>query len=127
MGWGDRIRNFFTKKSNPALAELEVFAQERKGVEGFIEPQTATSPTTLLLVDRDGDHLRGPVKEPGDAVAFCERRSIPVYDAQVIGYPKRMKEFERRRRGELVPDNLDEEFAELQKRLSEPDTDTPDD
>jgi hypothetical protein len=115
---GDRIRGFFSKKSNPGLKELEVFAQERKGVEGYIEPRTATSPTTLLLVDRDGDHLRAAVREPDDAVAFCEGRGIPVYDAQVIGYPRRMREFEKRRRT-VDPAALDAEIAELEKRLSE--------
>lgn len=116
--FGDRIRGFFNKRNNPVLTELEDFAASRRGVEGFIEPQTATSPTTLLLVDRDGDHLRGPVREPGDAAAFCERLSIPVYDAQVIGYPQRMKDFEKdRRRG--AADSLDRDIAELEKLLNE--------
>jgi hypothetical protein len=116
--FGDRIRGFFNKRNNPVLTELEEFVASRRGIEGFIEPRTATEPTTLLLVDRDGDHLRGEVREPGDAVAFCERLSIPVYDAQVIGYPKRMKDFERnRRRG--AADSLDEDIAELERRLNE--------
>ena len=87
-------------------------------MEGYIEPRTPTSPTSLLLVDRDGDHLRAPVREPQDAVAFCERHAIPVYDAQVIGYPKRMKEFEKRRRTG-AQDSLDEDIAELERRLAE--------
>jgi hypothetical protein len=115
---GDRIRAFFSKKANPGLRELEVFAEERKGVEGFIEPETATSPTTLLLVDRDGDHLRAPVREPDDAVAFCDAHAIPVYRAEVVGYPKRMRDFERRRRT-LDTDALDAEIAELERRLSQ--------
>lgn len=123
--FGDRIRAFFSKRGNPALGELEGFAAERKGVEGFIEPQTATSPTTLLLVDRDGDHLRAPVKDPRDAAAFCDRHSIPVYDAQVIGYPKRMKDFDKRtRRGEAA--SLDADIAELEKRLAHDDPSAPD-
>ena len=127
MGLGDRIRAFFAKRNNPELEELERFANERKGVEGYIEPQTATSPTTLLLVDRDGAHLRAPVREPADAVAFCERRGLPVYDAQVIGYPKRMKEYERNRRS-AASESLDEDIADLERRLSEADPrpDTPD-
>ncbi len=123
--FGDRIRGFFSRRSNPALGELELFAAERKGVEGYIEPRTATNPTSLLLVDRDGDHLRAPVKEPEDAAAFCLKLSIPVYDAQVIGYPKRMKDFDRRKRsGEIV--SLDEDIAELEKRLAQEDPGTPD-
>ncbi len=118
MGLGDRIRAFFSKKGNPGLVELEPFVAERKGIEGFIEPRTPTNPTTLLLVDRDGDHRRAPVREPADAVAFCERHGIPVYDAPVIGYPKRMKDFERKRRSGAF-DSLDEDIAELERRLSE--------
>ena len=124
MGLGDRIRSFFSKKSNPALKELEAFAATRKGLEGFIEPQTPTSPTTLLLVDRDGDHLRGPVRDPQDAVAFCERLGIPIYDAKVIGYPKRMRAFDQRRKAEAV-ESLDDAIADLERRLSEPGTESP--
>ena len=119
MSLGDRIRAFFTKKSNPALGELEDFAATHQGIEGFIEPKTSTSPTTLLLVDRRGEHLRAAVKEPEDAVAFCERLGLPVYDAQVIGYPQRMREFEKNRRAE-ADDSLEKDIAELEKRLSEP-------
>ncbi|MDQ3981329.1 MAG: hypothetical protein M3271_01465, partial [Actinomycetota bacterium] len=116
---GDRIRAFFSKKNNPGLKELEAFVEERKGIEGYIEPRTATSPTTLLLVDRVGEHLRAPVREPDDAVAFCESHGIPVYDAQVIGYPQRMRDFEKRRRT-VDPASLDAEIEELEKRLSDP-------
>ena len=125
MSLGDGIRRFFSKKNNPALAELEVFATERKGIEGYIEPRTSTSPTTLLLVDRDGDHLRAPVREPEDAVSFCERHGFPVYDAQVIGYPRRMRDFERRRRTGIA-DSIDEEIEALEKRLSQSDPGIPD-
>ncbi len=122
--FGDRIRGFFSKRGNPALKELEVWAVERKGVEGFIEPRTATNPTSLLLVDRDGDHLRAQVNEPEDAAAFCSKLSIPVYDAQVIGYPKRMKDFDKRSRaGQRI--DLDHDIAELERRLAEEDPDTP--
>ena len=124
MSWGDRIRAFFSKRNNPALEALEEFASGRKGLEGFIEPRTATNPTTLLLVDRDGDHRRAPVRDPEDAAAFCERRSIPVYDAAVIGYPQRMRDFDRGRRSGPAA-ALDEQFADLERRLSETDPDTP--
>ena len=120
MGMGDRIRGFFSKRGNPALGELEAWAQERKGVEGYIEPKTATSPTTLLLVDRSGEHMRAPAKDPRDAAAFCERIGVPVYDAQVMGYPQRMKDFERRRRSSFS-DDLDKDIEELERRLAETD------
>ena len=123
MSLGDRIRAFFSKKSNPALGELEAFAATHQGIEGFIEPKTSTSPTTLLLVDRRGEHLRAAVRETEDAVAFCERLGLPVYDAQVIGYPQRMREFERNRRAE-ADDSLEKDIAELEKRLSDPPPET---
>ena len=126
MALGDFIRRFFAKRANPSLERLERFAAERKGVEGFIEPRTATQPTTLLFVDREGEHVRGEVREPAEAAAFCERLGIPVYDAQVIGYPKRMRDFDERRR--RVPDeSLDAQFEELERRLrEEPGEGTPD-
>ena len=116
MGLGDRVRRFFSKRSNPALADLGSFVAERKGIEGFIEPQTATSPTTLLLVDRDGDHRRAPVRDPQDAAAFCAAHAIPVYDAPVVGYPQRMKDFDKRSRSAAGLD-LDAAIADLEQRL----------
>ena len=124
MGLGDRIRAFFAKKNNPALTELEEFAATRKGLEGFIEPKTPTSPTTLLLVDRYGEHMRAPVREPEDAVSFCERLAIPVYDAKVIGYPQRMRDYDKRIK-QHASDSLEDDIAELERRLAEPDPDAP--
>ena len=77
MSFGDWLRNFFSQKRNPELEQLESFARERKGVEGYIEPRTATQPTTLLLVDRDGDSARAPVREPEDASRFLRARRHP--------------------------------------------------
>ena len=123
VGLGDRIRNFFSKKNNPELARLQDFLATHKGVEGYIEPQTATNPATLLLVDREGRHERAAIREPDDAVAFCERNGIPVYDAAVIGYPKRMLDFQR---GQRAGSDLDEDvLADLERRLSETDPETP--
>jgi hypothetical protein len=119
VSFGDSIRRFFAKKRNPELKELEAFAQERKGVEGYIEPRTATHPTTLLLVDREGDNLRGAVLDPGDAVAFCEKQGIPVYDAKVVGYPQRMRDFDLKGRRATTED-VDAQIAEIEKRLREP-------
>ncbi len=97
------------------------FVQDRKGIEGFIEPRTATQPTTLLLVDREGDHARAPVREPRDAVRFCEKLGIPVYDAAVIGYPKRMKEFNARRASQDSSNDaaFDQAFEEIERRFKE--------
>ena len=124
MSLGDSIRNFFSRRRNPELPALEAFATERKGVEGYVEPQTATVPTTLLLVDRDGDHVRAAVKHPEDAAAFCEKLGVPVYDAAVIGYPQRMRNFDKRRAA-AQSECVDKEIAEIERRLEEPGPETP--
>lgn len=118
MGLSDRIRRFFAKKGNPELAQLEQWVAGRRGLEGYIEPRTTTHPTTLLMVDRDGEHLRAPVREPEEAAAFCNRLGIPVYDAAVIGYPDRMKGRPRREEVEIRGD-IDAEVAALEKLLNE--------
>ncbi len=124
MSLGDSIRNFFSKKKNLDLGKLETFVADRKGVEGFIEPRTTTQPTTLLLVDREGRSLRGEVRDPEDGAAFCERMGIPVYDAAVVGYPRRMREFEKGRPG-ATPEQVDRAIADLEKRLEDPGPTTP--
>lgn len=116
MGLGDFIRAFFSKRGNPALGELEAFVSAHQGVEGFIEPRTATSPASLLLVDRYGEHLRAPVREPEEAADFCRRVGVPVYDARVVGYPRRMKEYQKRLRTDPLED-LDVSIEELEQRL----------
>lgn len=127
MSLGDSIRRFFAKKSSPDLRELEGFMAGRKGIEGYIEPRTAMQPDSLLLVDRDGAHERATVRDPAHATAFCERYGIPVYDAQVIGYPKRMKDYERLRGRVPNSDDLDARFAEIERNLStDAGPDTPD-
>jgi hypothetical protein len=118
LGLGDRIRAFFSKRGNPALLQLDAFVAEHKGIEGFVEPRTTTNPTTLLLVDRYGKHVRAPVRDPRDAYSFCEQHGIPVYEAQVVGYPKRMKDFEKKRRA-AADDAIDQEIADLERRLAE--------
>lgn len=123
MGIGDSFRNFFSKKG-PDLRHLEEWVAGHRGVEGYLEPRTPTSPTSLLLVDRDGDHTRAPVRDRDHGRKFCERRGIPVYDAQVIGYPNRMRDFDQRR-GKAPGADLDQAIADLERRLRESPPETP--
>jgi hypothetical protein len=126
MALGDSIRRLFSRHGSSDLSSLESFAGERRGIEGYIEPQTATSPVTLLLVDRDGDHVRAPVRDVRDATGFCKARSIPIYEARVIGYPKRMKEFEKRsKEGAFEMTSFESEIEDLERRLTEPGGDRP--
>jgi hypothetical protein len=120
VGFSDSFKRFFSRRQSIDLGPLRAFVADRKGVEGYIEPRTATQPLTLLLVDRDGDTVRGAIRSPRDARDFCSQSSIPLYDASVIGYPQRMIEFERRG-GRPARDALDEQIADLERRLQESD------
>jgi hypothetical protein len=77
---------------------LQAFVTERRGVEGFVEPRTAVSDVTLLLVAHDGEWTRRRVPSVQWAHTFCNRHQVPSYDAAVVGIPQRMRDFNRRRK-----------------------------
>jgi hypothetical protein len=87
-------------RSGPDRAAAERSLQEwldvRHGVEVFVEPKTAVTGTTMLLVAHDGEFTRRPVPSPVAAAAFARRHTLPFYDAQVVGYPQRMRDYSRR-------------------------------
>jgi hypothetical protein len=120
VGFSDSFRRFFSRRQSIDLGPLRAFAAERRGVEGYIEPRTATQPLTLLLVDRYGETIRAAIRGPRDARDFCAQAAIPLYDASVIGYPQRMIDFEQRG-GKPGKDALDEQIADLERRLQESD------
>ncbi len=80
------------------LDHLESWASTRPGVEGFVEPQTQTTTTTLVLVARDGEWTRRRVDSPKAAFGFGQRTGIPVYDVAAVGYPPRMREWTAKRK-----------------------------
>ena len=67
----------------------------REGVEAFVEPPTSVYAMTLCLVAVDGEYLRQPVKDEKQAKRLCGEFGIPLYDARIVGYPKRMRDYER--------------------------------
>jgi len=75
---------------------LREFASSRIGVEGFVEPRTAVTDVTLLLVAKDGEWTRRRVPSVQWAHDFANRHGIPSYDAAVVGYPQRMREYNKR-------------------------------
>lgn len=76
---------------------LEQFARTHRGVEGFVEPRTAVSDVTMVLVAHDGEWTRRRVPSVDWAHRFANKLSVPSYDAAVVGYPERMREYNRRR------------------------------
>jgi hypothetical protein len=82
------------------LRHLEEWAAARRGVEAFVEPQTAVTDTTVLLVAASGEWTRRRVDGPKAAAEFARRLSMPVYDAQIVGYPQRMRDWNARQSAE---------------------------
>ena len=80
------------------VEHLERFVSTRRGVEGFVEPRTAVSDVTLLLVAHDGEWTRRRVPSARWAHDFCNGRRVPSYDAAVVGVPQRMRDYNRRRK-----------------------------
>ena len=77
---------------------LVQFAATREGVEGFVEPRTAVSDVTLLLVAWDGEYTRRRVPSADWAYSFCRRRGIKAYEAGVVGIPQRMRDYIKRKK-----------------------------
>ncbi|MCW2793321.1 MAG: hypothetical protein JWO76_2419 [Nocardioides sp.] len=77
---------------------LHEFVVNRRGVEGFVEPRTAVSDVTLLLVAHDGEWTRRRVPSVDWAHRFCNSHQVPSYDAAVVGIPQRMRDYIRRQK-----------------------------
>ena len=77
---------------------LAEFARSRRGVEGFVEPRTAVTDVTIMLVAHDGEWTRRRVPSVEWAHSFANKHGIPSYDAAVVGYPARMREYNRRKK-----------------------------
>ena len=81
-----------------ALEHLAEFVRSRRGVEGFIEPRTNVTETTLLLVAHDGEWTRRRVESPESARQFAHKLSTPIYDVKLMGYPQRMRDYNARKK-----------------------------
>ncbi len=84
------------------VRHLEAFVTTRQGVEGFVEPRTAVSDVTLLLVAHDGEWTRRRVPSVKWAHDFANRYRVPSYDAAVVGVPQRMRDYNARRKAEGI-------------------------
>ena len=79
------------------LRYLYDWAGVRRGVEGFVEPVTAVTGLTVVLVAGDGEWTRRRIGR-ADVARLARRLRIPVYDVQKVGYPQRMRDHDARRR-----------------------------
>jgi hypothetical protein len=82
-GRGRDRRGTLDRASGSAdLAHLEQFVATRRGVEGYVEPRTAVTETTILLVAADGEWTRRRIDGPEVARRLSRDLAVPVYDAQ---------------------------------------------
>lgn len=77
-------------------AHLEAFAREHVGVEAFVEPPTAVTGVTVVIVASTGEWTRRPVPSAAVAHEWANRLGLPSYDASVVGYPQRMRDWNSR-------------------------------
>ncbi|WP_209714604.1 hypothetical protein [Marmoricola sp. OAE513] len=84
-------------------AHLREWVIARRGVEGFVEPRTTVSEVTLLLVAHDGEWTRRRVESVHWAHTFCNKLSVPSYDAAVVGIPQRMRDYNSRQKSAKAP------------------------
>jgi hypothetical protein len=77
------------------LAELEAFIARRHGVELYLEPETTATDTTVVAIAHDGEWIRRRTGSPRAALQIARRREVPLYEAARVGYPERMRTWNR--------------------------------
>jgi hypothetical protein len=80
------------------LDYLAEFVRSRRGVEGYIEPRTTVTETTILLVAHDGEWTRRRIESPEAARRFAHKLAMPIYDIRLMGYPQRMRDYNARQK-----------------------------
>ena len=96
----------FTRRARPGqvrlagnadVAHLTAFARDHTGVEAFVEPPTAVSTTTVVFVANTGEWTRRRIADARAAHDLANKLGIPSYDAAVVGYPQRMRDWNARK------------------------------
>ena len=88
------------KATSPDRQHLEEFIRTHSGVEAFVEPRTTVTETTVVLVAVDGEWTRRRVPSPQVVHQWATELGIPSYDAALVGYPQRMRDWTSRRAAE---------------------------
>ena len=91
-----RTATFDREATRADLEHLRDFAKTRRGVEFYIEPETFATDTTVVAIASDGEWTRRRVGDPGNATNLARSLSLPLYRAEVTGYPQRMREWSAR-------------------------------
>lgn len=77
---------------------LREWATSHQGVEAFVEPRTTVTDTTMLMVATDGEWTRRRIGSADAARRLARSLRMPVYDAEIVGYPQRMRDHDARER-----------------------------
>lgn len=87
------------------LEHLRRFIDTRDGVEAYLEPRTTLTGSTVVLVANTGEWTRRRIDSPEAAAALARKQAIPLYEADKVGYPQRMRDWTARRKaaGEASP------------------------
>ncbi|HHT11930.1 MAG TPA: hypothetical protein GX013_02020 [Propionibacterium sp.] len=72
---------------------LSHFVTTRRGVEAWVEQPTSFNPPSILLVAADGESTRRGLPSAEYGYHFADEHEIPCYDAGVVPYPKRMRQY----------------------------------
>jgi hypothetical protein len=103
-GLFSRAKTKSAKKRSSAAATAAVeahlvsFIQTRRGVEAWIEEPAGINPASILLVAGDGEYTRRSVPSVDWAVRFVRDAGLIAYQAGIVGYPQRMRDWDMRRK-----------------------------
>lgn len=99
MGWFSRKRQQVEqRREDDALRVMSYdhlvdFVRTRRGVEAWVERPTSFNKASILLVAMDGESTRRAIPSEDYGYAFSDEQDIPCYDAGVVPYPQRMREY----------------------------------
>jgi hypothetical protein len=94
------VRQGVRRNASAAEQHLADFAQAHQGVEAFVEPPTAVSTVTVVFVAKTGEWTRRAAPSAAAAHDLANRLGVPSYDAAVVGYPQRMRDWNSRKAAE---------------------------
>ena len=77
---------------------IVAFIDSREGVEAFMEPKTAMFPLSVVLVAEDGEWKRFALPDDSTMRDLARTKDLAVYDATRVGYPERMRRYNKEHR-----------------------------
>lgn len=95
---GQRVTKLDREATDADIEALIEFARSRQGVEFYVEPETFATDTTAVAVATTGEWTRRRVGSPKVIHKVAHNLGLPVYDAQVTGYPPRMRAWNDKKR-----------------------------